>query len=75
MAIVIVVVIVFLVIIASMIVWYRRPPQLTRRLRSPSLSRRRSEAIKQAAADDVATILEGDGYLDSDRAPGAGSEL
>lgn len=75
MSIVIVIAIVFVVIFVAMAVYYRRPPQLTRRLRSTSFSRRRSEAIRQAAADDVATILESDGYLDSDGAPGTGSEL
>jgi hypothetical protein len=75
MVVVIVVAIAFVLIFVGMAAYYRRPPQLTRRLRSTSFSRRRSEAIRQAAADDVATILEGDGYLDSDTAPGPGSEL
>ncbi len=68
MVIVIAVVIVFAVIFVGMISWYRRPPQLTRHLRSTNFSRRRSEAIRQAAADDVATILEGDGYAVPDPA-------
>jgi hypothetical protein len=68
MSIVIAVIIVFVVIIAAMIGWYRRPPQLTRHLRSTSFSRRRSDAIRQAAADDVASILEGDGYAIPDPA-------
>ena len=73
MAIVIGVVIVFVVIFVAMISYYRRPPQLSRRLRSTSFSRRRSEAIRQAAADDVATILEGDGYVVPD--PASSDEL
>jgi hypothetical protein len=60
--IVILVVIVFLAIFVGMIVWYRRPPQLSRRLRSTGFSRRRSEAIRQAAAEDVAEILHDDFY-------------
>ena len=75
MVIVIAVVIVFLVIVVAMIAWYRRPPQLARHLRSTSFSRRRSDAIRQAAADDVAEILEGDGYLGSDTSTGEESEL
>jgi hypothetical protein len=62
MVIVILVVIVFVVIFAAMIIGYRRPPQLSRRLRSTSFSRRRSEAIRQAAAEDVAEILHDDFY-------------
>jgi hypothetical protein len=69
MVIVIAVVIVFLAILVGMAIWYRRPPQLTRRLRSTSFSRRRSEAIRQAAADDVAEILEVDDYQGADTAP------
>jgi hypothetical protein len=75
MGIVIVAVIVFLVVIVGMSRWYRRPPQLTRRLRSTSFSRRRSEAIRQAAALDVQEILASDGYLGSETAPAGESEL
>jgi hypothetical protein len=74
MVIVIVIVIVVVVAFVAMASYYRRPPQLTRRLRSTSIGRRRSEAIRQAAADDVAEILEGDGYPAPD-APSADSEL
>jgi hypothetical protein len=74
MAIVVLVVIVIVAIFVGMIVWYRRPPQLSRRLRSTSFSRRRSDAIRQAAALDVAEILQGDGYPAPD-SPGQESEL
>lgn len=74
MAVVILVVIAIVAVFVAMIAWYRRPPQLTRRLRSTSFSRRRSEAIKQAAALDVAEILQGDGYPAPD-VPGRESEL
>jgi hypothetical protein len=74
MAIVVLVVIAIVAVFAGMIAWYRRPPQLTRRLRSTSFSRRRSDAIRQAAALDVAEILEGDGYPVRD-SPGQESEL
>jgi hypothetical protein len=74
MAVVILVVIVIVAIFVAMIVWYRRPPQLSRRLRSTSFSRRRSDAIREAAALDVAEILQGDGYPVPD-SPGQESEL
>jgi len=69
MGIVIAVVIVFLVIVVGMVGWYRRPPQLTRHLRSTSFGRRRSEAIRRAAAADVAAILEDDRYPSPDQGP------
>ncbi len=74
MAVVVLVVIVIVAIFVAMIFWYRRPPQLTRRLRSTSFGRRRSDRIRQAAALDVEEILQGDGYPAPD-APGRDSEL
>ena len=70
MVIIIAVVIVVLVIVLSVGLVRRSPAQLTRRLRSTSFSRRRSDALKRAAAADVAEVLRDDDYF----RPGPGSE-
>jgi hypothetical protein len=75
MVIVIAVVIVVLVVVVFVGVFSRHTtPSLTRRLRSTSFSRRRSDAIRQAAAADVATILADDKYVRPDPS-GPDSEL
>ena len=58
--IIVAVVVIFLIFYALA---HRSPVQLTRRLRSTSFSRRRSDRIKEAAARDVAAIAEDDKYF------------
>jgi hypothetical protein len=72
MGIIIAVVIVVVVVIVGVALLRRGPTQLTRRLRSTSFSRRRSDQLKQAAAADVAEILRDDKYFR--QSPGEGQD-
>jgi len=65
---IIAVVIVAGVLIIGVALLRRGPTQLTRRLRSTSFSRRRSDDLRQAAAADVAEVLKDDKYFR--RSPG-----
>lgn len=66
---VLLVALVVIVLLLSLLLRPRRP-RLVNRGRRPRFRRRRIEAIKRAAAADIALIQESDGVLDPDGATG-----